>query len=870
MTTITPKFDYNLDKAINLLGPINQSYKLKGISNNLLLTIQHFIKTFFRVINFIFGDHHWYNNKKAEEILIKYYNSPQNYPQIAQKIEDLYVALENRSDSFFYTSNEFGFSHVRTAHDNFWDSQPKPGIGEPKPLVNGLSSSNRNDLLSNKVEEDLNSFTKVQAKPRMVYPIGVRHSIAINGKEDLYNYQVRLLPKDQASPEEAKKAYDQLLASLAPRKVPISETNINNRFDPRYASAYDPCELFAQAVWIVMKEHDLKDFHYRGFCLSGSFYYIKKAVSNLILQAEIRTEACNTHGGEYLNINNNAMNETRYQKPILTYQASTNGVYKPKVLFQTDLFSSTQVGCDPVGAKRLMDKLQLDNKQDQIALNDLVQTMANQVMDRYGKKIVKMIQNSNSSTFKSTANSLKNITTYYHIRLAADTPYQLILYTFIMRAQKLASAGLINDNELSNAKSLDSIGKIVCSETLLKILYSATIKDNFTVSLSPNIDLACGKIIAHEPSEENPNILVATEHFIAHALSGTGTIDDPSTDLIYIVSMLSKLSTDDKKLFFKFYPINYLKNLYALKEIPEDKMIDVNKTQEIFDQLTQEKRESFLKLANDLEGLLHILYEKYFKKMYGPIWEQLELEENPLPTILKLEKKLPVIFEDQIEQEIQFKYLDAEFHDKVIFDKQPICDKPPKILFDSWDEVPGNNNSQKMYMGVLKQNAATKNLSGFSNCMYGALSLVIFGSNANSYCSQLRKAAGNYMLDHKNEFATSMIDGLAEMHVYQKIGEPEKKYSKRIQPILEDLLLKHCEKIQNAYVCGTDRELSAIAAIFGVEIQVFNASAVSELQPIVNGIIPPNSIMGDIYKGKPPIKLLLHQKHFEPLTRITE
>jgi hypothetical protein len=452
--------------------------------------------------------------------------------------------------------------------------------------------------------------------------------------------------------------------------------------------------------------------------------------------------------------------------------------------------------------------------------------------------------------------------------LAADTPYQLFLYTFIMRAQKLASAGLINDEELSNATSLDYIGKIVCSETLLKVLYSATIKDNFTVSLTPKINLTCGTIVAHEPSEENPNILVATEHSIANALNGTGTIDDPSSDLIYLVSMISKLSAEDKKLFFKFYSINYLKDLYALKGIPKDKMTDVNKAEEIFNQLPEEKRESFLKLANDLGGPLHILYENYFKKMYGPIWEQLELEENPLPTILKPEKEQPVIIQDRIEQEIQFKYLDEKFHDKVILDKIPICDKPPKNLFHSWDEVIGCDNSRKMNHGVLAQNIEIEHETDKLNCMFGALSWVIFGSNESLYCSQLRKAAANYMLDHKDIFAVTMFEKLEKMQIKQTQGESNSKYLKRLQVIQEKLLVKYCKKIKSGWEYGTDRELSAIAAIFGVEIQVFKTK-ISELQPMENGIILPNSIMGNIYKGKQPIKLFLDESHFSPLIRNT-
>jgi hypothetical protein len=954
MPKISSKFDnYNLNKALNLLGPRNKSHLSIGITDNLLITIQNFIKTFFRSINFIFGDHHWYNNKKAQEILIKYYTSPESYPQIAKKIDDLYTALEQRGDSFFFTLRELsGFSHVRAARQNFL--YPSPNLNQKlqtselitpiTPLPDLQSSSNLNDLICdedlnvsvnanddgkdiddaptnandekdiddtetnandeeidisvsaneekntiiNEIQEDLNSFIRVQANPRMIYPIGVRHSIAINADEDLYNYQVKLLPKNHVSPEEAKEAYDQLVTSLAPRKVPISETNINNQFDPRYASAYDPYELFAHAIWIAMKKDNWK---YINICFShsNSLSYIKKAIFYLFLQAELKTNACDAHGGEYLNINNNALNETRYQKPMLTYQASADGTYAAKPLFQTDLFSSTHVGCDPVGAKRLMDKLQKSNQlssfelyyfcqisnspsQDQIILSDLLTTMAKQVNDRYGQKIITMVRNSTESAFKSAATSLKNINTYNQIMLAADTPYQLFLYTFIMRAQKLASAGLINDEELSNATSLDYIGKIVCSETLLKVLYSATIKDNFTVSLTPKINLSCGTIVAHEPSEENPNILVATEHSIANALNGTGTIDDPSSDLIYLISMISKLSAEDKKLFFKFYSINYLKDLYALKGIPKDKMTDVNKTEEIFNQLPKEKRESFLKLANDLGGPLHILYENYFKKMYGPIWNHLELEENPLPTILKPEKELPVIFQGQIEQEIQFQYLDLEFHSKVILGKHPLSDQPPIKLFNSWNEIGGANNGKKMYNGVLEQNTQSCNKTAYGNCMYGALSLVIFGSNEESNCSQLRKAAAKYMLDHKDIFAFTMIDSLNENVVYQNKGESEKKYSKRIQPILEDLLIKHCESIQrakfNEWIFGTDREMSAIAAIFGVEIQVFNASKTCKLNPMENGIIQPNSVVGNMYKGKPPIKLLLYELHFGPLTRI--
>ncbi len=514
---------------------------------------------------------------------------------------------------------------------------------------------------------------------------------------------------------------------------------------------------------------------------------------------------------------------------------------------------------------------------DEAILCDLLTTIAEQIRDRYGAKMMPMITAFSQGKKLLAGKSFENLTLspnrsfeneipYDSYVNSAQTPYQLFLLSFIWSTQKLASAGLINKKD-KWGEALAIFKKVVCCEALLKILYKATIQDEFTVKLSDHITLPCGKFYAHEPSEENPNVLVAVEHFIENELSGKGDIDDPSSDLISIISMISKFSPEEKNLFLNYYSVNYLKSLYTLKSIQENEMLDVIKTKEDFDQLPNERKEAFKSLATELSDPLKRLDEKYFNWMGAPIWENVKLLKNPLPTILK-----PVNIvsnEEKIEQPIQFKYLDESFHQLVTFQNAPLCNKPPKELIQDWNKVQGRSLEEKIVIGIGTQYLIIKNQTNYGNCMYGALSRIIFGknvddSNVDYFSGQLRKAAAKYMRDHKDQFTSHM----SIPSDIKKQNETDENYQKRLKPILEERFVTYCSDLEDKCKCGTELEMMVISDIFGVEVQVFNTRG--KLCQIVDGIIQPNAGVGNHYKGKQPIRLIfVDGNHFKPLIPIT-
>ncbi len=461
-TRARQKFDnYDLEKAFSLLGPKNYgSFSPKSLSDHLILIIRNFVKTFFRTINFIFGDHQWYNHKTAHKLLVKYYRNPVETPEVAVKIDRLYNELFFRGTGYFrsFSSIADDLHEVRQTYLNNINlanqsnqaitnpidqliSQPiNPPIDQPinppisKPIIQPISKpidqpipqpinqtidqleepnkgqveepndqpddqllddqlidpsvsriySNQDEISidDSDDEDELISYIKVPNAPRKSYPPGIQQcgnlsmqsvfedwkkmasefgdeitdaqilKLVQDAEEDLINYQPQLFPNKKVSKEKAIKAYQNLADFLSPRRSPIGEEQINTHFDQRYLQAYDPYELFSLASFIAAKELKISRLNSEEYDRSEDWFSVfKLTVFNLISQAELRTDACGAHGGQYLNINNSTFSHTRYQKPIIVYKRSNDGSYEPQTLFNTDLFSSTYVGCDPDAPK---------------------------------------------------------------------------------------------------------------------------------------------------------------------------------------------------------------------------------------------------------------------------------------------------------------------------------------------------------------------------------------------------------------------------------------------------------------------------------------------------------------------------------------
>lgn len=99
---------YHLDTALRLLGPADQGdAEHRECCDHLAMLVQNIALVLFRVFNFLFGDHQWYNNRTAQHILQSYAlschstaegQSPATDEALVLRLAALYDALSQRRD----------------------------------------------------------------------------------------------------------------------------------------------------------------------------------------------------------------------------------------------------------------------------------------------------------------------------------------------------------------------------------------------------------------------------------------------------------------------------------------------------------------------------------------------------------------------------------------------------------------------------------------------------------------------------------------------------------------------------------------------------------------------------------------------------
>jgi hypothetical protein len=91
--------DYNVETARRLLGPEDfGGSEPAGCLEHLVLIIKQVAVCILRVLNFICGDHQWYNNQAAREIVERYANNHPEQDVLFQRVLQLYRDLERRAN----------------------------------------------------------------------------------------------------------------------------------------------------------------------------------------------------------------------------------------------------------------------------------------------------------------------------------------------------------------------------------------------------------------------------------------------------------------------------------------------------------------------------------------------------------------------------------------------------------------------------------------------------------------------------------------------------------------------------------------------------------------------------------------------------
>lgn len=96
--------DYNVNTALRLLGPADfRNSEPQCCIDHLVLIIQHIGLCILRILNFVCGDHQWYNNQTAYLIVQQYFaegniHNVQIDSPLSQRVQQLYNALEFRAN----------------------------------------------------------------------------------------------------------------------------------------------------------------------------------------------------------------------------------------------------------------------------------------------------------------------------------------------------------------------------------------------------------------------------------------------------------------------------------------------------------------------------------------------------------------------------------------------------------------------------------------------------------------------------------------------------------------------------------------------------------------------------------------------------
>lgn len=91
--------EHDVDIALRLLGPPNvREMAPNGCLEFIILMIKNIAVNVLRVINYLFGDHQWYDNRVARQIADNYYASPSPNTILDQRVGELCGALALRAN----------------------------------------------------------------------------------------------------------------------------------------------------------------------------------------------------------------------------------------------------------------------------------------------------------------------------------------------------------------------------------------------------------------------------------------------------------------------------------------------------------------------------------------------------------------------------------------------------------------------------------------------------------------------------------------------------------------------------------------------------------------------------------------------------
>lgn len=689
---------YDVDTAIRLLGPADMGNAApKRPMQKLILLIKEIAVTFLKILNLIFGDHRWYSKAAARRIVWAYLTSDkvEITPEANAKLRSLYGELSQR----------------KLARSS--DSYTK-GIDFEKLLSERLK---RESLIHNNQMANLtlNNLER-QYRESGMSESAVREAVYMDARR--YKEPSHLLPGISSSAENstvqeldenAKKWIQHQLETLAPRISLKKTVGFSCKGglppDPLYAEIWDPYTLCAVAYQKALDElhershlpkDEIEKLH------TNAIYQL--AVLNLLLQSILEL-ICD--GKSHLRINKHLT--STYSPPKLVYEPDIEGL-KPRIIYQTELFSSMDIGGDSTGTKNLLNQsseediekfksmlLNDSDKQSDI-LYELIDTMAHQFRLRYG-----------------TAISAPIVISEEPPNISA-----VIEKSFLEEAQKYADHGLITckDDLWDNNLFL-----LLSNSVVFTILKNSQLIDQSTLEINPLVRIQCGSYIFLEPSEKHPRILTASTYTHSHPLGEVDNEEYPAGDPIKARKLINELNQAQVIFLEKYVNRNAFYACLKSKGLENsDGILTPHQIYQDFQHLEPSTRNLIQQASFEFMRMGRFLSFKYSQLLRYKIQMELKLRDGPATIAFLQHQEVPI---KKTIKEVQSEYLPSYLRTFGSTKEKTIQTGEVKVKVVQSDLY--SASVDKKLELLHSQNKIIDNYGKNNNCVARALALGIWG-----------------------------------------------------------------------------------------------------------------------------------------------
>lgn len=871
--------NYDLDNAYQYLGPIDcGTASPSSCMEYYTYIISSIAMTILRVINYIFGDHLWYNNQTARDLVITYIQSLETAtdidPEVFRRVERIYHNLFLRSQGCSGLSYADGIPEMLESGGIRFTDPYNPD--EDDALINFGSVPDKNTFKLGQGEGARLTFKNGRMGNRTMLEIASKYT-----QMGFTNEQIEgeVLPSDAENLRRmrhsiSREEYHARCSALAGPRTPFPEgfNNGGDRvgtdlpeetriadfpFDPQYASIKDPEELFKAAILQAKTEYQqlLRIQMDPGGRTSQWIDTCKIAIYNLLKQGSVNLASCHHE------VHFNRFVWVCYQKPTLmiTNEGEDRIVYSP------DLLNSETVGCDPEVAFRLIHSINNDQyvkkclayphvfahaTPEMKNLYNLLTTMGTQLYEKHFKTFNVLVRSPSlpGKVEGSFADYIKDL----------ETPYQIVKQAFAFVTQRYANQGLLAQDDLIDDGSSGEIYMFLCRAAILEILQVAEVVDDFKLRINGHVTITCGRYFGYIPREISQE-LSCKEFVDEHELCS----EESGADVILAGTLMQQSRRGAALL--KELILSEDEVPYYIAKGGDDPAI-LAKPRELRFQvarLGENSREVIQTFYQEVRKLSMCLYYGFFcpKNVCEDLYNEITFNSDVKPTVSKFDPSTMWNQVERVSQDVQWDYVPERLRSQVTIKQRPVVAPP---LPEHLKLIQSALTSMNRNSAISHQNQLVDNRARCGNCMYGAMALEIFEGAASAsidyYAGVLRQIAANYMRDHKEKYRRNFVEYNA--------GE---RYSPALDGVLDRRLEGYCRKVENnseeQLFWGTDNELGVLAEVFGVQIQLFHMGIPLKVGSSgeFEGVIQPNHIIGNQFAGAPIRLEYSGGNHFIPV-----